>query len=98
MHPVTAPSEHRPRAPSERGSRAGNARGGFPCGLAVRCCAAMDLAFSPEHTKFREEVRAFIAEALPPHLRPKAEVDAHFEHGEIMEWHRILYRKGWAAP
>jgi alkylation response protein AidB-like acyl-CoA dehydrogenase len=58
----------------------------------------MDLAFSPEHTKFREEVRAFIAEALPPHLRPKAEVDAHFEHGEIMEWHRILYRKGWAAP
>jgi len=58
----------------------------------------MDLAFSPEHTKFREEVRAFIAEALPPALRPKAEVDAHFEHGEMMEWHRILHRKGWAAP
>src|SRR6185436_8403626 len=24
--------------------------------------------------------------------------DAHFEHHEVMEWHRILYRKGWAAP
>src|SRR5262245_50950901 len=62
------------------------------------CCAPMDLAFSPEHTAFRNEVRAFIAEALPPHLRDKAAVDAHFEHHETMEWHRILYRKGWAAP
>jgi len=58
----------------------------------------MDLAFSPEHTKFREQVRAFIAEALPPSLRPKAEIDAHFEHAETMEWHRILNRQGWAAP
>jgi alkylation response protein AidB-like acyl-CoA dehydrogenase len=58
----------------------------------------MDLAFSPEHTKFRDEVRAFVADALPPHLRAKAEIDAHFEPHEIMEWHRILYRKGWAAP
>jgi alkylation response protein AidB-like acyl-CoA dehydrogenase len=58
----------------------------------------MDLAFSQEHTAFRDEVRAFIAEALPPHLRAKAELDAQFEHHEVMEWHRILFRKGWAAP
>jgi alkylation response protein AidB-like acyl-CoA dehydrogenase len=58
----------------------------------------MDLAYSPEHSKFREEVRGFIAEALPRHLRPKAETDSHFEHREVMEWHRILYKKGWAAP
>ena len=58
----------------------------------------MDLAFSPEHTRFRDEVRAFIADALPPHLRAKAEIDAHYEHREVMEWHRILHRKGWAAP
>jgi len=58
----------------------------------------MDLSFSPEHLAFREEVRAFIAEAMPPHLREKAAVDGHFEHHEIMEWHRILFRKGWAAP
>jgi alkylation response protein AidB-like acyl-CoA dehydrogenase len=58
----------------------------------------MDLAFSPEHTKFREEVRAFIAEALPAHLRPKAELGAVFEHHEVMEWHRILAKKGWSAP
>jgi alkylation response protein AidB-like acyl-CoA dehydrogenase len=58
----------------------------------------MDLSFSPEHVRFREEVRAFLREALPPHLRAKAEVDGNFTHAEIMEWHRILYRKGWAAP
>jgi alkylation response protein AidB-like acyl-CoA dehydrogenase len=66
--------------------------------LVMPCSDPMDLAFSPEHTAFRDEVRAFIAEALPPHLRAKAAVDAHFEHHEVMEWHRILYRKGWAAP
>jgi alkylation response protein AidB-like acyl-CoA dehydrogenase len=58
----------------------------------------MDLSFSPEHVRFREEVRAFIRDAQPPHIRAKAEVDGNFSHDEIMEWHRILYRKGWAAP
>jgi alkylation response protein AidB-like acyl-CoA dehydrogenase len=58
----------------------------------------MDLTLSPEHAAFRDEVRAFIAQALPPHLRAKAEVDAHFEHHETMAWHRILAARGWAAP
>jgi alkylation response protein AidB-like acyl-CoA dehydrogenase len=58
----------------------------------------MDLALSPQHTQFREEVRAFIAGALPAHLRAKAEISAHFEHHEVMEWHRILANKGWSAP
>jgi alkylation response protein AidB-like acyl-CoA dehydrogenase len=58
----------------------------------------MDLGFSKEHVAFREEVRAFMREAMPPHLRDKAEIDGHFEHHEIMEWHKILYRRGWVAP
>ncbi|HEY5934942.1 MAG TPA: acyl-CoA dehydrogenase family protein [Kofleriaceae bacterium] len=58
----------------------------------------MDLAYSAEHTAFRAEVRAFIAGAMPPHLRAKADIDAHFEHHEVMEWHRILHAKGWVAP
>jgi alkylation response protein AidB-like acyl-CoA dehydrogenase len=58
----------------------------------------MDLDFSPEHEAFRNEVRAFIRDRLPPHIRAKAEVDAHFEMAESMEWHRILYEKGWVAP
>ncbi|HSN96940.1 MAG TPA: acyl-CoA dehydrogenase family protein [Candidatus Nanopelagicales bacterium] len=58
----------------------------------------MDLSFSPQHLAFRDEVRAFIAEAMPPHIREKAAADSHFEHHEVMEWHKILYRKGWVAP
>ena len=58
----------------------------------------MDLSFSPEHLRFREEVRELIRAALPPHLAEKAAVDGNFSHHEIMEWHAILYRKGWAAP
>jgi alkylation response protein AidB-like acyl-CoA dehydrogenase len=58
----------------------------------------MDLSFSPEHLAFRDEVRAFIQSALPPHLRDKAAVDGNFDMKEIMEWHKILYRKGWVAP
>jgi alkylation response protein AidB-like acyl-CoA dehydrogenase len=58
----------------------------------------MDMSLLPEHAAFRDQVRAFVGSALPPHLRAKAEVDAHFEHDEVMEWHRILYKKGWVAP
>ena len=58
----------------------------------------MDLSFTPEELAFRDEARAWIAAAMPPHLRAKADVDAHFEHAEIMEWHNILYAKGWVAP
>jgi alkylation response protein AidB-like acyl-CoA dehydrogenase len=58
----------------------------------------MDLSFSPEHLAFREEVRAFLRSAMPPHLREKADVDGNFDHHDVMEWHKILYQKGWVAP
>lgn len=58
----------------------------------------MDMSFSSEHEAFRREVRAWIEEAMPPHIKAKAAIDGHFEHHEIMEWHRILFRKGWLAP
>ncbi|HVK69458.1 MAG TPA: acyl-CoA dehydrogenase family protein [Polyangium sp.] len=58
----------------------------------------MDLSFTPEQIAFRDEVRAWIREAMPPRIREIAAVDGHFEHDEIMEWHRILHRKGWVAP
>jgi alkylation response protein AidB-like acyl-CoA dehydrogenase len=58
----------------------------------------MDMSFSPEHVAFREEVRAWIQQAMPPHIKAKADVDGNFSHAESMEWHRILYDKGWIAP
>lgn len=58
----------------------------------------MDMSFSAEHEQFRQEVRRFIESALPPELKRKADADAEFSHDEVMQWHRILAKKGWAAP
>lgn len=58
----------------------------------------MDLSFSPEEEAFRQEVRAWIQEAMPPHIKEKASNMAQFSHHERMEWHKILYKKGWVAP
>lgn len=57
----------------------------------------MDLSFTPEQIKFRNEVREWIQSAMPPHIKAKAAVDGSFSHEEQMEWHKILYKKGWIA-
>ena len=31
-------------------------------------------------------------------MRKRAEDGANFEHSEVMEWHKILFAKGWIAP
>jgi alkylation response protein AidB-like acyl-CoA dehydrogenase len=56
--------------------------------------------FSPEDIAFREEVRAFLHEKLPERLRDGARrTPGVFVEPDIgMEWHRILYEKGWVAP
>jgi alkylation response protein AidB-like acyl-CoA dehydrogenase len=59
---------------------------------------AMDLRFTPEEEAFREDVRAYVKTAMPPGIKAKAETGAPFSNDEIMEWHRILHKKGWAAP
>ncbi len=58
----------------------------------------MDLSFTAEEEAFRQEVRAWLATALPDNLAEKAAVDGNFSMDEIMQWHRILADKGWVAP
>ena len=58
----------------------------------------MDLSFTADELAFRDEVRSWIRTAMPAHLKAKADVDAHFEMDETMEWHKILFQKGWVAP
>jgi len=57
----------------------------------------MDLDLSPDEQAFRDEVRAFLADHLPQHLREGAEATPTvFAEPDIgREWQRILYRKGW---
>src|SRR5512146_3491176 len=58
----------------------------------------MDLAFSPEEVAFREEVRRFIAENYPAHLRGKQDEGEELGKEDMLAWHKILAKKGWSAP
>jgi alkylation response protein AidB-like acyl-CoA dehydrogenase len=57
----------------------------------------MDLTFSPGDEAFRAEVRSFIAEHLPAHLKGRVRRDLPAKE-DYLAWHRELYRKGWIAP
>lgn len=57
----------------------------------------MKLDFTPEETAFREEVRAFLKEALPDDLRRKMINRDHLGKEDIVRWQRILNARGWAV-
>jgi alkylation response protein AidB-like acyl-CoA dehydrogenase len=58
----------------------------------------MDLSFTPEEIAFREEVREFFRQALPPDIRGKVVLGQRLSKEELQRWTRILHAKGWATP
>jgi len=58
----------------------------------------MDLRFTPEEIAFRDEVRAFMREALPAAIRRKMVEGHRLVKDDIVAWQRILNAKGWAVP
>ncbi|MGF7150167.1 alkylation response protein AidB-like acyl-CoA dehydrogenase [Sphingomonas zeicaulis] len=57
----------------------------------------MKLDFTPEEAAFRDEVRAFLKDALPDDLRQKMVDRAHLGKDDIVRWQRILNARGWAV-
>jgi alkylation response protein AidB-like acyl-CoA dehydrogenase len=57
----------------------------------------MDLRFTPEEVAFRDEVRAFIRDNLPPDIRERMRLGYSPRKEDIVAWQRILNRRGWAA-
>ena len=57
----------------------------------------MDLAFSKEEMAFREEVRAFFRDNVPPETRRKLVEGRHLSKDEMVAWWRILNKKGWCV-
>ncbi|MBV8972792.1 MAG: acyl-CoA dehydrogenase family protein [Sphingomonadaceae bacterium] len=57
----------------------------------------MDLNFSPEDLAFRDEVRAFIADNYPHHLKAKADHGEELSKADFLSWHKVLAAKGWAG-
>ncbi|MDZ4372730.1 MAG: acyl-CoA dehydrogenase family protein [Phenylobacterium sp.] len=60
----------------------------------------MDLDFAPEDLAFREEVRAFIAEAFDDDMRAKLgqSKNNHLDKEAQVRWLKRLGEKGWIAP
>jgi alkylation response protein AidB-like acyl-CoA dehydrogenase len=57
----------------------------------------MNLDFSPEEIAFRDEVRAFIKDNYPAHLRDVESRDKMTKE-DFLAWHKILHKRGWVAP
>ena len=58
----------------------------------------MDMDLSSEHLQFRDEVVDFIETEMSPEMRRDARNGHYFAHEATMEWHSLLYKKGWIAP
>jgi pimeloyl-CoA dehydrogenase large subunit len=57
----------------------------------------MDLRFTDAETAFREEVRAFVRASLPDSIRQKIVGGHHPGKDDIVNWTRILNKKGWSV-
>ena len=55
----------------------------------------MDLAFTPEELKFREDIRAWVAENLPKDLSHKVHNALELTRDDMQRWAKILGKKGW---
>ncbi len=55
----------------------------------------MDLAFTPEEQKFREEVHAWVAENLPESISHKVHNALDLTRDDMQNWAKILGKKGW---
>ena len=58
----------------------------------------MDLRFTPEENKFREEVRTFLTTEVPKSVRDKTAVGEHLSKADMVASHKAIAKKGWAAP
>ena len=57
----------------------------------------MDLRFTSEEIGFRDEVRTFFHDNLPPTIRDKLVEGKKLAKDDIVTWQRILNEKGWAV-
>ena len=57
----------------------------------------MDLRLSPDESAFRDAVRAFLRDELPPELATKVRQGLRLTRDDMARWHAILHARGWLA-
>ena len=55
----------------------------------------MELSFSSKDLEFRDEVRDFLANEYPKHVKEKIENGEPLTREDIVDWHKSLSAKGW---
>ena len=58
----------------------------------------MDLNYTAEDLAFRDSVRAFLDTHLAPALQHKVRHHLRLTKQDIVAWHQVVARQGWAAP
>jgi len=58
----------------------------------------MNFRPDPDDALFRDEVRAFLREALPAEVAARNRRGFHPSKEDELWWTQVLYRKGWSAP
>ena len=58
----------------------------------------MDLSLSKDEQAFRDEVRAFFKDNVPAAIKQKMKEGRHTSKQDLVDWTRILHKKGWAVP
>jgi pimeloyl-CoA dehydrogenase large subunit len=58
----------------------------------------MDLSLSNDELAFRDEVRTFFKDNVPPAIKQKMKEGRHTSKQDLVDWTRILHKKGWAVP
>lgn len=57
----------------------------------------MKLDYTPEQIDFRDNVRAFLAEALSPEVSRKVRLSQRLTKKDMDDWHTALNERGWLA-
>ena len=57
----------------------------------------MNAEFTEQELAFQDEVRTFLQSEFPKDYRSKIDANIRLSKEEIVDWQKILYRKGWAA-
>ena len=58
----------------------------------------MNFQQDPADEAFRDEVRTFLRERLPPEMARRNQRGFHATKTDMLAWTRILHAKGWSAP
>ena len=57
----------------------------------------MDLAFTPDEQKFREDIRAWVQDNLPHDIADKVHNALRLSREDMQRWAKILGKKGWLS-